>query len=278
MSNSPPQSSRRQTSFLSLLSIIQHNCLGSWDVFLSLFESFKETCTYPSVVLLQDPPASQARLPSFSCFVPFFPQVRKLRVAFYVHRSFLARFPVLPRFTERVDVMSLDISSQKPVFGSRFHSFRLVNAYSINLADRRVHSVPPESLFPDTGVPLLVVGDLNIHNSLADPLCSFSSQEVSSSAPYFELAAMGGFALINSPGVYTRFPLWGKAHLSVIDLAFANPLLLPFVKGGKPPSPRRAQATSPSPYCSHLCPWIRPPHASGGTTWTGSCSPPSLKS
>jgi len=71
--------------------------------------------------------------------------------------------------------MSLDISSQKPVFGSRFHSFRLVNAYSINSADRRVHSVPPESLFPDTGTPLLVVGDLNIHNPLADPALLFLS-------------------------------------------------------------------------------------------------------
>jgi len=60
--------------------------------------------------------------------------------------------------------MSLDISSQRPVFGSRFHSFRLVNAYSSNSADRRVHSVPPESLFPKTVVPLSVVGDLNMHN------------------------------------------------------------------------------------------------------------------
>jgi len=230
MSNSPPEPSRRQASSLPLLSVIQQNCLGSWDVFLSLFESFKETRTYPSVVLLQDPPVSQARLPSFNGFVAFFPPVRKPRVVSYVHRSFLACFSVLPRFTDKVDVMSLDISSQKPVFGSHFHSFRLINAYSINTADRRVHSVPPESLFPDTGLPLSVVGDLNIHNPLADPVRVFSSQEISSSAPYFELAALGGFALLNSPGVYTRFPLSGKARLAVIDLAFANPLLLPFVK------------------------------------------------
>jgi len=129
--------------------------------------------------------------------------------------------------------MSLDISSQKPVFGSRFHSFRLINAYSINSADRRVRSLPPESLFPDTGVPLLVVGDLNIHNPLADPLRAFSSQEVSLSAPYFELAVLGGFALLNSPGVYTWFPVSGKARPYFIDLAFANPLLLRIVKSGE---------------------------------------------
>ena len=127
--------------------------------------------------------------------------------------------------------MSLDISSQKPVFGSCFYSFRLVNAYSINSADRRVHSVPPEALFPNTGVPLLVVGDLNIHNPLADQRRCFSFLEVSSSAPYFELAVLGSFALLNFPGMYTRFPLSGRARPSVIDLTFANPLLLPFVKG-----------------------------------------------
>ena len=107
-------------------------------------------------------------------------------MASYVHRSFLAHFSVLPRFTDRVDVMSLDISCQKPVFGSRFHSFMLVNGYSINSADPRVHSVPSESLFPNTGAPLFVVGDLNIRHPLADPLRSFSSQEVTSCPPYFE--------------------------------------------------------------------------------------------
>jgi len=183
------------------------------------------------MVLLQDPPVSQARLLSFNGFVPFFPPVSKPRVASHVHHSFLARFSVLPRFINRVEDISLDMSSQKPVFGSHFQSFRLVNAYSINSVDRRVHSVPPESLFPNSGVPLLVVSDLNIHNPLADRLGSLSSQEVSSSAPYLELLALGGLALLNSPGVYTRFPLSGKARPSFIDLTLANPLLLPFVKG-----------------------------------------------
>ena len=161
-------------------------------------------------------------------------------MASYVHRSFLAHFSVLPRFTDRLAggaIMSLDISSHKPVFGSGFPSFRLINAYSINSADRRVHSVPPESLFPNMGVPLFMVADLNIHNPLADPLRAFSSQEVSSSANYLELAALGGFALLNSPGVYTKFPLSGKARPSVVDLAFANPLLLPFIKSWETPLP-----------------------------------------
>jgi len=222
----------------AFLSIVQHNCLGSWNVFLSLFESFKETTTYPSIVLLQDPPVNRAHLPSFNGFKSFFPPARKPRVAAYVHISFLSNYTVLPRFKGVDDVLSLDISSNEPLFGTSFHSFRIINAYSTNTVDHRVHSVSPELLFPDLGFPLLVLGDLNIHNLLSDPLRHFSHREIPSSTPYFEKAADSGFALLNPPGEYTRFPLVGNARPSVIDLAFANPSLLPIVKSweASPPS------------------------------------------
>ena len=212
------------------LSIVQHNCLGSWNVFLSLFESFKGAKIYPSIVLLQDPPVNKAHLPSFNGFKSFFPPVRKPRVAAYVHMSFLSNYTVLPRFRGVDDVLALDVSSGEPLLGTSFHSFRVINAYSTNTADHRVHSVQPDVLFPDLGLPLLVVGDLNIHNPASDPLRTFSHKEISSSSPYFEKAAEAGFALLNPPGEYTRFPLVGSARPSVIDLAFANPLFLPAVK------------------------------------------------
>jgi len=212
------------------LSIVQHNCLGSWNVFLSLFESFREATIYPLIVLLQDPPVNKAHLPSFNCFKSFFPPVRKPRVAAYVHMSFLSNYTVLPRFKRVDDVLALDISSIDPLFGTAFHSFRIINAYSTNTTDHRVHSVLPEVLFPDLGFPFLVLGDLNIHNPLWDHLRHFSHREISSSTPYFEKAAESGFALLNPPGEYTRFPLVGNARPSVIDLAFANPPLLPLVK------------------------------------------------
>jgi len=151
-------------------------------------------------------------------------------VAAYVHMSFLSNYTVLPKFMGVDDVLALDVSSNEPLFGSAFHSFRVINAYSTNTVDHRVHSVQPEDLFPDLGFPLLVVGDLNIHNPLLDPLRHFSPREISSSTPYFEKAAESGFALLNPPGEYTRFPLVGQARPSVIDLAFANPHLLPLVK------------------------------------------------
>jgi len=149
-------------------------------------------------------------------------------VAAYVHMSFLSNYTVLPRFKGVDNVLALDISSNVPLFGTTFHSFRVINVYSTNTADHRVHSIPPEVLFPDLGFPLLVLGDLNIHNPLSDPLRHVSQREISSSTPYFEKVADTGFALLNPPGEYTRFPLVGKARPSVIDLAFANP---------PPPSP-----------------------------------------
>ena len=151
-------------------------------------------------------------------------------MAAYVHMSFLSNYTVLPKFKGVDDVLALDISSDLPLFGTGFHSFRVINTYSTNTVDHRVHSVQPEVLFPDLGFPLLVVGDLNIHNPLSDPLRHFSTKEISSSTPYFEKAAESGFALLNPPGEYTRFPLVGTARPSVIDLAFANPPLLPLVK------------------------------------------------
>ena len=151
-------------------------------------------------------------------------------MAAYVHRSFLSNYTVLPRFKGVDDVLALDISSNEPLFNTDFHSFRVINAYSTNTADHRVHSVSPEVLFPDLGFPLLVLGDLNIHNPLSDPLRHFSSREISSSAPYFEKSAESGFALLNPLGEYTRFPLVGTARPSVIDLSFANAPLLPLVK------------------------------------------------
>jgi len=90
-------------------------------------------------------------------------------VAAYVHMSCLSNYTVLPRFKGVDDVLTLDISSTEPLFGTTFHSFRIINAYSTNTVDHRVYSVSPDTLFPDLGFPLLVLGDLNIHNPLSDP-------------------------------------------------------------------------------------------------------------
>jgi len=197
---------------------------------MSLFKTVKESTTYPSFVLAQELPASKAHLPSFNGFKSFFPPVRKPRVAAYVHRSFLSSYSLLLKFKGVDDLLALDVFSQQPLLRTSFHSFRLINAYSTNTRDHPVHSVSPETLFPALGVPLLVVGDLNINNAFSDPQPSFSPHQIISSPPNFEKAVVAGFALLNRPGKYTRFPLVGKARLLITDLSFSNPLLLPLVK------------------------------------------------
>jgi len=131
-------------------------------------------------------------------------------MAAYVHASFLSNYTVLPRFAGVDDVLTVDRFSSEPLFGPAFHSFRVINAYSTNTVDHRIHSVPPEVLFPDLGFPLLVVGDLNIHNPLSDLLRHFSPREISSSTPYFEKAAESGFALLNPPASTQGSPWWAK--------------------------------------------------------------------
>jgi len=81
--------------------LVQHNCLGSWDVFLSLFGWFTQLAQPPSIVALQDPPVYRGKLPSFNLFSAFSPPTDggcKPRVAFYVYSSFLATVFLLPRF------------------------------------------------------------------------------------------------------------------------------------------------------------------------------------
>src|SRR5205807_6178943 len=63
---------------------------------------------------------------------------------------------------------------------------------------------------------------------MADPAREYSLTETSISFPYFSRATNLGFSLLNTPSIYTRFPLGGQARPSVIDLAFASPVLTPF--------------------------------------------------
>ena len=58
------------------LPLVQHNSLGSWDVFLSLFNSFVEISPV-DIVLLQDPPVYHGCLASFAGFKAFAPPVSK---------------------------------------------------------------------------------------------------------------------------------------------------------------------------------------------------------
>ena len=98
-------------------------------------------------------------------------------------------------------------------------------------------TVSPLVAFPETSFPTLVVGDFNIHHPLPDPLRSHSAEELATSFPYFSRSSELACGLLNQPGVYTRFPLGGSGHPSVLDLSSASPTLLPFCQTWDTPLP-----------------------------------------
>jgi len=89
------------------------------------------------------------------------------------------------------------------------------------------HSVSPETYLSIFDFPSLVAGDHNIHNAGVDPARLLSSKEEKESASYFNRATDLGYTLLNTPGIYTRFPFTGTHRPSTIDLAFANPYMFP---------------------------------------------------
>ena len=227
MNNSPPtfRHTKRQAPCQGI-TLVQHNSLGSWDVFHSLFNSFVGL-PHVDVVLLQDPPSRKGLLPSFAGFKSFYPPTPKPAVAFNVSLSFLFLYTLLsvasPSSTE---VLHLDIYTPKGCFGTPSSKFRLANVFSRSLPGY-TKSVDPSEALPDVDFPCLTAGDFNIHNHAADPLRVISRCEEKATTHYFERATNLAYSLLNTPGFYTRFPLSGTFRPSVIDLAFANSLIRP---------------------------------------------------
>jgi len=140
---------------------------------------------------------------------------------------FLHDFAVLPFFPpETDDFLALDVFTLQGCFGTSFPRFTIGNAYARPLPPAP-HSVSPESALLDFEHPYLVAGDFNIHNAATDPTRLLSWNEERESAPYFEPASDLDFTLLNTPGIYTRFPFTGTHRSSTIDLAFANPHVFP---------------------------------------------------
>ena len=180
--------------------------------------------------MLQDPPSRKGFLPSFAGFKFFCPPFPKPAVAFYVSLSFLSFYTVLPvASSTSEDVFHLDIYTPSGCFGTTSPKFRLTNVYSRSLPGS-TKSVTPLDALPDVDFPCLVARDFNIHNHAADPLRVISRSEEKASTPYFTRASDPAYSLLNTPGVYTRFPLSGTFRPSTIDLTLANPLIRPAVE------------------------------------------------
>ena len=231
--STPPPAGRVSLS----LTIVQHNSLGSWDVFLSLMNSLSLLPSSPMIVALQDPPVRNGMLPSFSSWKCFHPPHKRPRVAFYVHPHLIASTSILPVPSPFGDLFSLDIFAPLGLFDFSFPRFRVTNAYSTHQRPPPYRTLSPQDLFPILPFPLLVLGDLNIHHSSSDPLRVLDPSELSVSHPYFSLSSSRGFSLLNQRGVYTYFPFPHSGKPSVLDLAFANSLLVPAFSAWDTPLP-----------------------------------------
>jgi len=126
-SNLPPRPARGTSRSFS---IVQHNSLGSWDVFLSLMNSFSQLTSPPMIIALQDPPVRRGQLPSFSTYKCFHPSFPKPRVAFYVHPHLLNSVSLLPAASTRSELFSIDIFAPQGFFELQFPRFRIINAYN----------------------------------------------------------------------------------------------------------------------------------------------------
>jgi len=187
--------------------IVQHTSLGSWDVFLSLFHSFTMLPHPPLLVAIQDPPSRRSVLPTFTAFMSFAPSPPgRPRVAIYVSRTLNQHLSCSTFFHESSEMLSVDVFSSEGLFGSPHRSLRVTSVYLLHTNSPPYRSIPPERTFSFLSYPHLVFGDFNLHHPFADPCRSISEREFIISTRYFDAAFDVPYILLNTPGVYTRFP------------------------------------------------------------------------
>jgi len=103
--------------------------------------------------------------------------------------------------------MALDLFTPDGFFNPSTTGFTIVNSYSTKGGLNNTRSVPPEIIFPESPLPTLTQGDLNIHHPTAGPLRVFKEDELATSTPDFERATDLGFTLLNVSGVFTRISM-----------------------------------------------------------------------
>ena len=212
------------------LFFLQHNCLGSRNVFLSLFSSISEIRNPFLIVALQDVPLWQNLPPTikgFKCFHPPFSPDYKICVSFYISVPLVEIMSILPLFFNRGDLVGLNLFSQEGIMSSLDSQLRILNAYNNEGTLSHNRTITPDLLFPELRYPCLTLGDLNIHHNASDPGRLLMTNEELISSPYFSLADKRDYHLLNDPGAYTFFPFNLSHRCCVIDVTFANNFFLP---------------------------------------------------
>ena len=196
------------------LSIVQHNCLGSSNVFQTLFSFFIITKIPLTLFLFRIFPCGKTLHLFFRIINVFFPLLLTFTSCVLLYMCTKACLMLFLYYLCFLIGWTLWHSPEE-LFDSSHKLFRLYNAYSV--ASGHTRSVAPIDLFPLHVFPTLVVGDLNIHHSLSDPERFLTNNEAHISAPYFTKASDNSFSLLNIPGVFTRFPF-----TSPTDRAFST--------------------------------------------------------
>jgi len=129
------------------------------------------------------------------------------------------------------------VFSPEGLFGSPHRSLRVTSVYLLRTNHPPYRSIFPERIFSFLSYPQLVLGDFNLHHPLGDPCLSLSEREFIISTSYFDAAGDLPYHLLNTPGVYTRFPFDTISRPSVLDLAFANTALSSLVSSWDTPLP-----------------------------------------
>jgi len=116
--------------------------------------------------------------------------------------------------------MAVNFHSPEGPFDTSHNLLHLYNAYSFPTGHTR--SVSPVDLFPQHYFPTPFLRDLNIDHSASDLTRWLPNYDQFISSPYFDRASAQLFSLLNTPGVYTRFPFTSNDRPAVLDLSFAN--------------------------------------------------------
>jgi len=153
----------------------------------------------------------------------------KPRVAFYVYDLFLSTVSLLPSIFHSGDVMALDLVTPDGFFNRSTTKFTIINSNSSKGRSNHTRTVSSDIDFPAAPQTSFTLGGLNIHDPTSDRLRIIKENEIATSTPYFDWATELGYSLINTPGVFTRFSMSLIGRPGVLDLAFACPLLRPYI-------------------------------------------------
>ena len=201
-------------------------------MFQLFFQGLVTGTRRPSFVLIQELPLVRGVIPSFGGFTCFHPPLSlgRPRVATYVDSAVARVLSVSSLPAVSPLLMEVGLAATSGICIPSQKALRVINVYNPpRAAASTARRFDPSDIFPLGTTPTFVAGDFNIHHYTADPVRAVSRKEYLASEPFFSMADTRGFSLLNTPGVYTRFPLSGIGRPSVLDLAFASASLVPFL-------------------------------------------------